>query len=71
MTKKIGDLVFFDGYNSIAQQYSDEYPILNIDYKYDEDTGEKFPIYFVADRWFDGRNGGEYNKDNSMFYIEL
>lgn len=70
--KMVGDLVWLDGYTSFAQQNAqEEYPIEKIEYKFDEDTGEKFPIYFVFERWFDGRDGGEYNNEESMYYIEL
>lgn len=71
MEKKIGDIVWLDGYTSIAQQNSRRYPIERIDYKFDKDTGEKFAIYFVANRWFDSRNGGEYENNDSMYYIEI
>jgi hypothetical protein len=72
MEKKIGDTVWLDGYTSFAQQNSqEECEIEKIDYKFDKDTGEKFAIYFVADRWFDSRDGGEYDNPESMYYIEI
>jgi hypothetical protein len=71
MEKKIGDLVWLDGYTSSAQQNSRQYKIEKIDYKFDKDTGDRFAIYFVADRWFDSRDGGEYDNDKSMYYIEM
>ena len=72
MDKKVGDLVWLDGYTGMAQQNSqEEYEIEKVDYKFDADTGEKFPIYFVRGNWYDGRDGGAYNNDNSMYYIEL
>lgn len=70
--KIVGDLVWMDGYTSMAQQNSqEEYPIEKIEYKFDKDTGVKFPIYFVNDMWFDGRDGGAYDNEKSMYYIEL
>jgi hypothetical protein len=70
--KIVGDLVWMDGYTSFTQQNAqEEYPIEKIDYKFDKDTGEKFPIYFVNERWFDARDGGEYDNEKSMYYIEL
>jgi hypothetical protein len=72
MEKKVGDLVWLDGYTGLAQQNAqEEYEIEKIDYKFDKDTGEKFPIYLVRDTWYDGRDGGEYDNDLSMYYIEL
>jgi len=68
---KVGDLVWLDGYTSFAQQNSqEEHEIEQIDYKFDKDTGKKFPIYFVDGKWYDGRDGGAYDNDKSMYYIE-
>lgn len=71
MEKKIGDVVWLDGYTSFAQQNSKKYEIEKIDHKFDKDTGERFAIYFVAGTWFDGRDGGAYDNEMSMYYIEL
>jgi len=71
MEKNIGDLVWLDGYTSLAQQNSQEFEIKQKEYRFDEISGEKFPIYFVNDRWFDGRDGGGYNDEKCMYYIEL
>jgi hypothetical protein len=70
--KEIGDLVWLDGYTSFAQQNSqEEYPIKNKEYRFDEISGERYPIYFVSDRWFDGRDGRGYKDVLCMYYIEL
>jgi hypothetical protein len=72
MEKKVGDLVWLDGYTGLAQQNAqEECEIKKIEYKFDKDTGEKFPIYLVRDTWYDVRDGGEYDNDLSMYYIEL
>jgi len=72
MEKKVGDIVWLDGYTSFAQQNSqEEFEIKEIDYKFDKDTGEKFAIYLVDRRWFDSRDGGEYDNDKSMYFIEI
>ena len=71
MEKNIGDLVWLDGYTSLAQQNSQEFEIKQKEYRFDEISGEKFPIYFVNDRWFDGRDGGGYNDEKCMYYIVL
>lgn len=66
--KIVGDLVWI----SFTQQNTqEEYSIEKIDYKFDKDTGKKFPIYFVNERWFDSRNGGEYDNEKSMYHIEI
>ena len=68
---KIGDLVWLDGYTSFAQQNSqEEYKIEKIDYKFDKNTGGKFIIYFVDEKWYDGRDGSAYDNNKSMYYIE-
>jgi len=70
--KNVGDLVWLDGYTSMAQQNAqEEYEIEKVDYKFDKDTGVKFPVYFLADRWFDGRDGGAYDDNDCMYYIEI
>lgn len=48
MERNIGDLVWLDGYTSFAQQNSqEEFEIEKKEYRFDEVTGEKYPIYFV------------------------
>ena len=70
--KKVGDLVWLDGYNSFAQQNSqEEFEIEAVESRFDEISGEKFPIYKVNDAWYDGRDGSCYSNKNSMYYIEL
>jgi len=72
MEKNIGDLVWLDGYTSMAQQNSqEEFLIENKEYRYDDVTGKKYPIYFVSGRWFDGRDGSAYNNKKCMYYIEI
>ncbi len=71
MEKNIGDLVWLDGCTSFAQQNSqEEFEIEKKEYRFDEITGEKYPIYFVNNKWFDGRDGNAY-KNESMYYVEL
>lgn len=67
----IGQYVWLYGYTSIAQQNSGEFKIEEKEYKFDEDSGEKYPIYFVNGIWFDGRDGSPYKNNNSMYYIEI
>jgi hypothetical protein len=68
---KVGNKVWIDGYTSIAQGNSqEEVEIEEIEYRYDMKTGEKFPVYFVSENWFDSRDGSMYNNDNGMYYIE-
>lgn len=70
--KKVGDIVWLDGYTSFAQQNSqEELPIEAVEHRFDEMTGERYPIYKVGGNWFDGRNGSCYLNKNSMYYIEL
>lgn len=72
MEKNINDLVWLDGYTGFAQQNSQKnHPIEKKEYRFDELTGEKFPIYFVSSIWFDGRDGGAYNDEKCMYYIEI
>jgi hypothetical protein len=71
-TMIVGDLVWLDGYNSFSQQNSQKhYPIEDIDYKYDKNNGRKFPVYLVNGMWFDGRDGGGYDDEYLMYYIEI
>lgn len=68
----IGDSVWLDGYTSFAQQNSqEEFEIEQKEYRFDQISGEKFPIYFVNSIWFDGRHGDGYGNENCMYYIEL
>lgn len=68
---KVGDEVWIDGYTSFAQQNTqEEAEIEKIEYRFDEVTGERFPIYFVRDNWYDSRDGSMYKNDNGMYYIE-
>lgn len=72
MEKNVGDLVWFDGYTSFAQQNAQKnFEIEKKEYRFDKLSGEKFAIYFVSNRWFGGRDGGEYDNKNGMYYIEL
>lgn len=69
--KNIGDIVYLDGYTSLAQQNSCEVDITAIDYKFDPDTGEKFKIVKIHDGgWYDTRDGSNYSNKNSMYFIE-
>lgn len=70
--KNVGESVWLDGYTSFAQQSSQgRFEIEQKEYRFDAVSGEKFPIYFVSGRWFDGRDGGAYNDEECMFYIEF
>lgn len=69
--KHVGDDVYVDGYTSMAQQNSRFTKITEKKFKFDPDTGEKFPIYLVDGNWYDGRTGDDYNNPNSMYYIEI
>ena len=71
MEKNIGDNVYLDGYNTIAQCNSRMCTIEQKEYRFDPISGEKFPIYFTANTWFDGRDGSAYNNEKSMYYLDL
>ena len=68
--KNIGDMVYLDGYTSMAQQNSREVVITGVDYRFDTITGENFKIVQVNDGWYDTRDGSNYSNLNSMYYIE-
>lgn len=70
--REIGDRVYLDGCTPMAQQNAEIVTIGKIDWRFDEATGEKFPIYHIGDgEWYDGRDGGCYSKKESMYYLEL
>ena len=71
MELKVGDEVYMDGYTSIAQQNAGKEEIKAIDYRFDEITGEKFPIFKINNDWFDGRDGSCYSNKNLMYYIDF
>lgn len=66
----VGDVVYIDGYTSIAQQNAGLEKIEGVNYKFDVDTGERFAIYLVNGSWFDSRNGSCFSNPNSMYYLE-
>jgi len=66
-----GDEVYIDGMTSMAQQSARYERIKEVRFKYDEDTGERFPIYKVGGAWYDGRDGSCNSNTDSMYYIEL
>jgi hypothetical protein len=71
--KKVGDVVWMDSYTSMGQSFLGGYNksiIEEVDYRFDEKTGEKFSIYKVGDEWYDGRCGSCYSNKSSMYYIE-
>jgi len=65
----IGDKVYIDGYTSMAQQNFGVRDVIDIKYKYDEDTGERYKVIVINAGEFDSRTGESLNK-NSMYYIE-
>jgi hypothetical protein len=70
--RNVGDRVYLDGCTSMAQQNAEIVTIGKVDWRFDEVTGEKFPIYHIGDgEWYDGRDGGCYSKKESMYYLEL
>ena len=70
--REVGDRVYLDGCTPMAQQNAEIVTIGKIDWRFDEKTGEKFPIYHIGDgEWYDGRDGGCYSKRESMYYLEL
>ncbi len=70
--RQVGDSVYLDGYTSMAQQNAEIVTIKKVDWRFDEKTGEKFPIYHIGDgEWYDGRDGGCYSKKQSMYYLNL
>lgn len=69
--KNIGDVVYVDGYTTMAQQNAGNEEIEDVKYKFDEDSGERYPIYKVGDEWYDGRTGACHSNKNSMYYIDV
>ena len=65
----IGDKVYIDGYTSMAQQNFGVRDVIDIKYKYDEGTGERYKVIVINAGEFDSRTGESLNK-NSMYYIE-
>ena len=54
--REVGDRVYLDGCTPMAQQNAEIVTIGKIDWRFDEKTGEKFPIYHIGDgEWYDGR----------------
>jgi hypothetical protein len=71
--KKVGDVVWMDSYTSMGQSSlagDNKRIIKEVDYRFDEKTGEKFSIYKVGDEWYDGRCGSCYSNKSFMYYIE-
>lgn len=66
---KIGDVVYVDGMTPMAEQNFHKTTVADKQYKFDDETGEKFPIYKVSGYWYDGRDGSAYKNENSMYYI--
>jgi len=76
MEKQIGDIV--NQISSVVKQNTGQKKIINKSYKYDENTGEKYPIYLVDSEsdvyesvWFDGRTGKCFTYKNCVYNIEL
>lgn len=67
---KVGDLVWLDGYTTIAQQIFGQYPIEKIEERFDNFTGEKFLILLVNGDWYDERDGACYSNINSMYFLD-
>lgn len=62
--KKVGDVVWMDSYTSMGQNALGGYNksiIEEVDYRFDEKTGEKFSIYKIDNDWYDGRCGSCYS----------
>jgi hypothetical protein len=69
--RNIGDVVYKDGYTSMAQNNFGKVTITNIDYRFDEVTGDKFKIIQIDNgEWYDSRSGDCYSNKKSMYYIE-
>lgn len=69
---KVGDLVYMDGYTSMAQSalaYDKGSKVKEVRYKFDEDTGEKYQQIKVNRSWYDARNGACVSNKNSMYFI--
>jgi hypothetical protein len=65
-------MVYLNGCTPVAQQNADLVTIVKVDGRFDEKTGEKFPVYHIGDgEWYDGRDGGCFSKKESMYYLEL
>lgn len=70
--RKVGDMVYLNGCTPVAQQNADLVTIVKVDWRFDEKSGEKFPVYHIGDgEWYDGRDGGCFSKKESMYYLEL
>jgi hypothetical protein len=69
--KKVNDVVYLECYTSMGQSSTGYFEIDEVVHRFDQKTGKKYPIYKVADDWYDGRNGSCHSNENSMYYIEL
>jgi hypothetical protein len=71
--KKVGDIVRLRGKTSMADSgiENDKFKIKKVDFRHDSKTGEKYPIYFAASSWYDGRNGSDIKNKSSMYYIDI
>ncbi len=66
---KVGETVIVEGWRSF--QTGGESEIREVEWRYDDKTGDKFPTYKVDDEWYDGRNGGCYSNPDYMWDIIL
>lgn len=68
--KDVGDEVYLDCYSSMGASSTGRTKVLDVAYKYDADTGARFKILKVHNKWYDTRNGKVYPSSSWMYFIE-
>jgi hypothetical protein len=68
---KTGETVYVEGYTSMASSGGGKSEIREVEWRFDEITGERFPIYKVDNEWYDGRNGACHSNPMFMYGLEL
>ena len=68
---KVGEEVYLECYTSMGSGSNGYEIISDVDHRYDAKTGEKFPVYEVNEKWYDGRSGVCYSHPKFMFGICL
>lgn len=69
-SKEKGDKVYLDCYTSMGASSAGVREVHDTAFRFDHITGEKFKILKVDSEWYDSRNGGCYQNNGWMYYIE-
>lgn len=62
-------MVYMDCDSSFGASSAGDMEVLDIDYRYDSVTGERFKILITEGTTWDTRTGDDYDNKSSMFYI--